>query len=88
MYKRQLYTYLHVGEGIFDLYGFATQGELGSFKQLDVYKRQKYMRSAFADIAGKNVLRSLAANALHGVVHRLRRLAQMCIRDSLTAASE
>ena len=29
------------------------------------------MRSAFADIAGKNVLRSLAANALHGVVHRL-----------------
>ena len=31
---RKLYTYLHVGEGIFDLYGFATQGELGSFKQL------------------------------------------------------
>ena len=30
----RLYTYLHVGEGIFDLYGFATQGELGSFKQL------------------------------------------------------
>lgn len=30
----KLYTYLHVGEGIFDLYGFATQGELGSFKQL------------------------------------------------------
>ena len=25
---------MHVGEGIFDLYGFATQGELGSFKQL------------------------------------------------------
>ena len=31
---RKLYTYLHVAEGIFDLYGFATQGELGSFKQL------------------------------------------------------
>ena len=30
----KLYTYLHVGEGIFDLYGFSTQGELGSFKQL------------------------------------------------------
>ena len=30
----KLYTYLHVGDGIFDLYGFATQGELGSFKQL------------------------------------------------------
>ena len=30
----KLYTYLHVGEGIFDLYGFATQGALGSFKQL------------------------------------------------------
>ena len=30
----KLYTYLHVAEGIFDLYGFATQGELGSFKQL------------------------------------------------------
>ena len=33
------------------------------------------MRSAFADIAGKNVLRSLAANALHGVVHRFDGLA-------------
>ena len=30
----KLYTYLHVGDGIFDLYGFATQGELGSFRQL------------------------------------------------------
>jgi len=30
----KLYTYLHVAEGIFDLYGFAAQGELGSFKQL------------------------------------------------------
>lgn len=30
----KLYTYLHVAEGVFDLYGFATQGELGSFKQL------------------------------------------------------
>ena len=30
----RLYTYLHVGDGIFDLYGFATQGELGSFRQL------------------------------------------------------
>lgn len=30
----KLYTYLNVGEDVFDLYGFATQGELGSFKQL------------------------------------------------------
>lgn len=29
-----LYTYLNVGEGVFDLYGFASQAELGSFKQL------------------------------------------------------
>ena len=32
--RGRLYTYLNVGEGVFDLYGFATQGELGSFKQL------------------------------------------------------
>ena len=30
----KLYTYLNVGEDVFDLYGFATQGELDSFKQL------------------------------------------------------
>lgn len=30
----RLYTYLHVAEGVFDLYGFASQGELGSFRQL------------------------------------------------------
>ncbi len=30
----KLYTYLHVAEEIFDLYGFATQSELASFKQL------------------------------------------------------
>lgn len=28
------YTYLHVREDIFELYGFATQSELGCFKQL------------------------------------------------------
>lgn len=32
--KGKLYTYLHVAEGIFDLYGFATQNELNSFKLL------------------------------------------------------
>ena len=32
--KGRLYTYLNVGEGVFELYGFASQGELGSFKQL------------------------------------------------------
>ena len=32
--RGKLYTYLHVGEGIFDLYGFATQNELNSFKLL------------------------------------------------------
>ena len=32
--KGKLYTYLNVGEGIFDLYGFATQNELNSFKLL------------------------------------------------------
>lgn len=32
--KGRLYTYLNVGEGVFDLYGFATQGELASFQQL------------------------------------------------------
>ncbi len=30
----KLYTYLHVAEEIFDLYGFYTQNELASFKQL------------------------------------------------------
>ena len=32
--KGRLYTYLHVAEGIFDLYGFASQRELNSFKLL------------------------------------------------------
>ena len=32
--KGKLYTYLHVAEGIFDLYGFAAQNELNSFKLL------------------------------------------------------
>ena len=32
--RGRLYTYLNLGEDVFDLYGFATQGELGSFKQL------------------------------------------------------
>ena len=32
--RGRLYTYLNVGEGVFDLYGFASQTELGSFKQL------------------------------------------------------
>ena len=32
--KGKVYTYLHVAEGIFDLYGFATQNELNSFKLL------------------------------------------------------
>ena len=30
--RGKLYTYLNVGEGIFELYGFATQNELNSFK--------------------------------------------------------
>lgn len=30
----KLYTYLNVGEDVFDLYGFATQNELNSFRQL------------------------------------------------------
>ena len=32
--KGKLYTYLNVGEGIFELYGFATQNELNCFKLL------------------------------------------------------
>ncbi|MBO4915786.1 MAG: Holliday junction branch migration protein RuvA, partial [Oscillospiraceae bacterium] len=32
--RARLYTYLNVGEDVFDLYGFATQSELGSFRQL------------------------------------------------------
>ena len=32
--KGKLYTYLNVGEGSFELYGFATQNELNSFKLL------------------------------------------------------
>ena len=32
--RGKLYTYLNVGEDVFDLYGFASQGELGSFKLL------------------------------------------------------
>lgn len=31
---QRLYTYLNVGEDIFELFGFATESELGSFKQL------------------------------------------------------
>ena len=32
--QAKLYTYLHVREAIFDLYGFSTQAELSSFKML------------------------------------------------------
>ena len=32
--KGRLYTHLNVGEGIFELYGFATQAELNSFRLL------------------------------------------------------
>ena len=32
--RAKLYTYLHVREEIFDLYGFSTQAELSSFKML------------------------------------------------------
>ena len=32
--RGKLYTHLNVGEGIFELYGFATQNELNSFKML------------------------------------------------------
>lgn len=32
--RGKLYTYLNVGEDVFDLYGFATQRELNSFKLL------------------------------------------------------
>ncbi len=32
--KAKLYTYLHVREDIFELYGFASQSELSSFKML------------------------------------------------------
>ncbi len=32
--RGKLYTYLNVGDGIFELYGFATQNELENFKML------------------------------------------------------
>ena len=32
--KGKVYTYLHVAEGVFDLYGFATPNELASFRLL------------------------------------------------------
>ena len=32
--RKRLYTYLNVSESLFELYGFATQSELNSFKQL------------------------------------------------------
>ena len=32
--RSKLYTFLHVGDAIFDLYGFATQGELNAFRML------------------------------------------------------
>lgn len=32
--RGKLYTYLNVGEDVFDLYGFATQKELATFKLL------------------------------------------------------
>ena len=33
---KRLYTYLNVGDGIFELYGFATEQELNSFKLIGV----------------------------------------------------
>lgn len=32
--EAKLYTYLHIAEGVFDLYGFATEAELNAFKLL------------------------------------------------------
>ena len=32
--RGKIYTYLNVGEEVFDLYGFSTQSELNSFKLL------------------------------------------------------
>ena len=32
--RAKLYTFLHVGDGIFDLYGFAAQNELNTFRML------------------------------------------------------
>lgn len=32
--RGKLYTFLHVGDSIFDLYGFATQNELNAFRML------------------------------------------------------
>ena len=32
--RKKLFTYLNVGESMFDLYGFASQNELNSFKLL------------------------------------------------------
>lgn len=32
--RKKLYTYLNVAENLFELYGFATQSELNSFRQL------------------------------------------------------
>ena len=32
--RGKLYTFLHVGDAIFDLYGFATQSELNAFRML------------------------------------------------------
>ena len=32
--RAKLYTFLHVGDSIFDLYGFATQNELNAFRML------------------------------------------------------
>ena len=43
----KLYTYLHVGEGIFDLYGFATQGER-AMKRRSLPRRASARRSPSA----------------------------------------
>ena len=64
--KKKLYTYLNVGESIFDLYGFATQNELNSFKlllgvsgvgpkaALDLTDVRLMLEPAIAELAARN----------------------------------
>ena len=66
--KKKLYTYLNVGESVFDLYGFASQNELNSFKLL----------LSVSGVGPKAALAILSANTPeatgHGRRHRGRQV--------------
>ena len=58
--RARLYTYLHVREDIFELYGFASQQELNSFKML----------IGVSGVGPKAALAILSATTPQNLVHR------------------